>query len=80
MFQTKHYSSLIYLNDDYEGGELYFPEYDFAIKPEVGTLICFRGDENTLHGVKKVTDGIRYTISLFWEDLEYKNKINSVVQ
>lgn len=79
MFQTKHYSSLIYLNDDYEGGELYFPEYDFAIKPEVGTLICFKGDENTLHGVKKVTDGIRYTISLFWEDIEYKNKINSAV-
>jgi hypothetical protein len=75
MFQTKHYSSLIYLNDDYEGGELYFPEYNFSIKPEAGTLICLKGDENSLHGVKKITAGIRYTISLFWEDTEYKNKI-----
>jgi hypothetical protein len=76
MFQTKHLSSLIYLNDDYEGGELWFPQYDnYSIKPEVGTLILFRGDENTLHGVKKVESGIRYTISLFWEDTEYKNKI-----
>jgi hypothetical protein len=75
MFQTKHYSSLIYLNEDYAGGELYFPEHNFSIKPEVGTLICFKGDENTLHGVKKVESGTRYTISLFWEDFDYKNKI-----
>lgn len=75
MFQTKHYSSLIYLNEDYVGGELYFPEHDFSIKPEAGTLICFKGDEHTLHGVKKVESGIRYTISLFWEDTEYRNKI-----
>ncbi len=75
MFQTKHYSSLLYLNEDYVGGELYFPEYNFSIKPEIGTLICFKGDENNLHGVKKVESGIRYTISLFWEDTEYKNKI-----
>lgn len=75
MFQTKHYSSLIYLNEDYSGGELYFPNHNFSIKPEVGTLICFRGDEHTMHGVKKVEDGIRYTVSLFWEDTEYKNKI-----
>jgi len=76
MFQTKHYSSLIYLNEDYEGGELYFPEHNFYIKPEIGTLICFKGDENNLHGVKKVESGIRYTISLFWEDTEYRNKIS----
>jgi hypothetical protein len=74
MFQKKHYSSLIYLNDDYVGGELYFPEYDFITKPEVGTLICFQGDEDALHGVKKVESGIRYTVSLFWEDVEYRNK------
>lgn len=75
MFQTKHYSSLLYLNEDYEGGELYFPEYNLSIKPEAGTLICFKGDENTLHGVKMVTEGVRYTISLFWEDTQYINKI-----
>jgi predicted 2-oxoglutarate/Fe(II)-dependent dioxygenase YbiX len=75
MFQTKHYSSLIYLNEDYDGGELYFPEHNFYIKPEVGTLICLKGDEHSLHGVKKVESGIRYTVSLFWEDMEYRNKI-----
>ena len=76
MFQTKHYSSLVYLNDDYEGGELYFPEHNFSIKPEVGTLVCLKGDEHSLHGVKKIESGIRYTVSLFWQDLEYKTKMS----
>ena len=69
-FQTKHYSSLVYLNEDYLGGELYFPQYpDIMIKPKPGTLILFSGNENTLHGVKEVDQGIRYTISIFWTDL-----------
>jgi hypothetical protein len=68
-FQTKHYSTLVYLNDDYIGGELWFPQYDnIAIKPEKGMLITFKGDEKTLHGVKPVTEGIRYTVSMFWTD------------
>lgn len=68
-FQTKHFSSLIYLNEDYKGGELWFPQYDgLTITPEKGMLVAFRGDENTLHGVKMVTEGIRYTVSLFWTD------------
>ena len=70
-FQTKHFSSLIYLNNDYEGGELWFPQYNgFSIKPEPGMLVTFRGDENTLHGVKMVTKGTRYTVSIFWTDLD----------
>ena len=77
-FKTKHYSSLVYLNSDYKGGELYFPQHNnYTIKPEPGTLVCFKGDENSLHGVHTVTDGIRYTLSLFWEDTEYFNKINT---
>ena len=76
-FQTKHFSSLIYLNDDYVGGELYFPQYEnYSIKPEKGTLVTFRGDENTLHGVKMVEEGIRYTVSIFWTD---QSKLDKVV-
>lgn len=79
-FKTKHYSSLVYLNDDYEGGELYFPQHDnYAIKPEPGTLVCFKGDDENLHGVKEITEGTRYTLSMFWEDLDYMNKINPKV-
>ena len=75
MFKTKHYSALVYLNNYYEGGELYFPDYNFSIKPEVGTLICLKGDEDSIHGVRKVESGTRYTLSLFVEDLEYTKNI-----
>ena len=33
------FSSLIYLNDDYEGGETYFPGFGFRIKPEPGLMV-----------------------------------------
>ena len=32
---------LIYLNDDYEGGELEFPDWGLFMKPKAGTLIAF---------------------------------------
>lgn len=37
-----HLSNLIYLNDNYDGGELYFPYHDLKIKPEPGMLISFQ--------------------------------------
>jgi hypothetical protein len=68
-FKTKNYSTLIYLNDDFVGGELYFPQYsDLTIKPIENLSICFKGDTKHLHGVKMVEEGIRYTISIFWTE------------
>lgn len=68
-FQTKHFSTIIYLNDDFSGGELYFPQHDVEdIKPETNMAIFFKGDTHHMHGVKKVEEGIRYTISLFWTE------------
>jgi hypothetical protein len=65
-FSTKHFSSLIYLNEDFVGGELYFPQHNLEIKPITNTIISFKGDVEHMHGVKKVESGIRYTLSLFW--------------
>jgi len=61
------YASVLYLNDDYNGGELFFPELDFEIaKPEVGSLIIFPGSEKYTHGVRHVKEGpVRYVIPAF---------------
>lgn len=59
-------TGLVYINDDYEGGEIYFPNLDgMEIKPKAASAILFpaRGDEN-FHGVREVK-GPRYTIA-FW--------------
>jgi predicted 2-oxoglutarate/Fe(II)-dependent dioxygenase YbiX len=55
--------SLVYfLNDDFTGGELFFPTLELTIKPEAGTLVCFPSDHNFIHGVRPVTHGHRFTI------------------
>jgi hypothetical protein len=67
-----HYdiASLFYLNDDYEGGTLYFPVQGVEIRPKVGAAYFFPGDRNYIHGVREVTAGTRYTSPFFWNILD----------
>lgn len=58
-----HLSSVIYLNDNYKGGELYFKDHDLSIKPEAGDYITFPGNRHYQHGVKEVSGAVRYTLS-----------------
>lgn len=60
-------SGLLYLNDDYEGGELVFPEQNLSIKAKSGSLIFFEGDYKKPHGVNEVTSGTRYNIVTFYQ-------------
>lgn len=64
-------SSLFYLNDDYEGGELYFPLQDVKFKPKKGAAYFFPGDMHFIHGVTEIKNGIRYTCPFFWTILEH---------
>lgn len=54
-------ATLVYINDDYDGGEIYFPDYDVVIKPKAGDLVCFPDNPSFIHGVKEITSGVRYT-------------------
>ena len=62
--------SVIYLNNEYEGGEIYFPQHDIEIKPIAGNAFAFPGDEHYMHGVKEITSGCRYTLPVFWKVIE----------
>lgn len=59
-------ASLFYLNDDYEGGKLYFPNQGIEFKPKAGAAYFFPGDLNYVHGVSTIESGIRYTCPFFW--------------
>jgi len=66
----------LFLNDDYEGGELVFEEHGVTLKPKAGTLVFFPGFY-TRHAVKMVTDGSRINILSHFFDvldttIEYK--------
>jgi hypothetical protein len=64
-------ASLFYLNDDYTGGELYFPKQNIQFKPKPGAAYFFPGDMNYIHGVTEVKKGIRYTCPFFWTITEH---------
>ena len=66
-------ASIFYFNDDYEGGELYFPAQDVKIKPKAGSAYFFPGDKSYVHGVTTVTSGLRFTCPFFWTVLENFN-------
>lgn len=68
-------ASLFYLNDDYEGGELYFPLQGIQFKPKRGAAYFFPGDMNYVHGVTEIKNSIRYTCPFFWEILEHTGDI-----
>lgn len=64
---------LLYLTDDYEGGEIFFPEVDISIKPKAGSVVVF--DSDLMHGVAAVKSGIRKTLSsnlysIYAEDID----------
>jgi hypothetical protein len=64
-------AGLFYLNDDYEGGELYFLNQEIEFKPKPGAAYFFPGDVGYSHGVKEITSGIRYVIPFFWTILSH---------
>jgi prolyl 4-hydroxylase len=55
-------SGLIYLNDDFEGGELIFPRQNLTIKPEAGMVVMFPASFAYPHRVTTVFKGTRYSV------------------
>lgn len=61
-------SALLYLNDDYEGGELEFPHFDVKIKPQAGMLILFPSNFAYFHIAHPVTKGTKYGLVTWIRD------------
>ena len=69
-FTRSRYAAFLYLNDNFQGGLLQFPDQDISIQPKVGMLAAFDGGFNNMHEVTLITSGVRYTIGSFWDDRE----------
>ena len=59
----RDYSLLLYLNEGYEGGTLYFPNFKWRIKPRRGMLVSFPSDHRYLHGAEPLTSGTRFAVA-----------------
>lgn len=81
-FEINKYVGILYLNPNYEGGELYFvnEKVDFnkklnndrwetylSFKPKAYSFIIFPGGVENIHGVSEITEGTRYTMVSFWD-------------
>lgn len=68
-------SVVLYLNDDYVGGEITFPYVrgGVTIKPEAGSAIFFPSMFVYVHEISEVTEGIRYALPNW-----YHNMLNKI--
>jgi len=65
----RRFAVSINLNEDFDGGELYFPEYSaYRLKAPIGAAVIFSG--SLLHSVSRVKRGSRYAYVPFLYDEE----------
>ena len=51
---TREYAAVIYVNDDYEAGEIRYVNFDISVKPEAGSILVFKTGPEYLHEVLQV--------------------------
>jgi hypothetical protein len=72
-FEINKYVGILYLNDNYEGGNLYFTSHEdintpvLEISPAAGSYVVFPGGVENIHGVSEILSGTRYTMVSFWD-------------
>lgn len=66
---TRTLSVLIYLNDDYEGGNLIFRHSNISFKPEAGSILFFPSNFLYVHEVETITNGIKYSLPNWYHNV-----------
>jgi len=62
----RHYSGVLYLNDDFLGGETFFPDHGpLFIKPKKGKFAIYPSGVEYNHGVATVVGKNRYTMPIW---------------
>jgi hypothetical protein len=67
------YGVVLYLNDCFNGGEIFYPDLDLEYKPVAGDLVIHHA--MIKHGVNTITEGVRYTYTTFLVKNELKDNI-----
>lgn len=71
-------SVLVYLNDDFEGGETQFPKLKLTVKPQIGKLIVWdnvlegKENPNSIHAGLPVTKGTKYIMIVWIRENKFK--------
>ena len=62
----RDYTGIAYLNHDFTGGELVFPDLGITIAPRPGLLVGFPSNHEFVHAVPKVLSGKRYSLPIWF--------------
>lgn len=69
-YTWRDYSAILYLNDDFDGGEFIFAKSKDAIeatvKPTCGRMVGFSAGKENLHGVQAVVKGRRCALAMWY--------------
>jgi hypothetical protein len=70
--KSRTVSAVMYLNDDYEGGELWLPRLDnLTIKPKTGDIVVFPSTYMYIHESKQILSGTKYSVAAM---TDYSNR------
>jgi len=61
-FNRRRLSMLIYLNNNYTGGELNFPRHGMMLKPDVGDILMFPSEFMYPHESLPILSGTKYAV------------------
>ncbi|XP_042180376.1 prolyl 3-hydroxylase 1 isoform X3 [Oncorhynchus tshawytscha] len=83
-YTNRDYSAILYLNDDFEGGDFIFTELDAKtvtaeVRPQCGRVVGFGAGNENPHGVRAVTKGQRCAVAL-WFTLDPKHEEKDRIQ
>uniref|UniRef100_A0A8C4S5Z1 procollagen-proline 3-dioxygenase n=1 Tax=Erpetoichthys calabaricus TaxID=27687 RepID=A0A8C4S5Z1_ERPCA len=83
-YTHRDYSAILYLNNEFEGGEFIFTELDAKtitaeVSPKCGRVVSFGAGKENPHGVKAVTKGQRCAVAI-WFTLDPRHKEKERIQ
>lgn len=71
-------SIVVYLNDDYVGGELWFPRFNLTLKPELGDIVVFPSTYIYEHASQDMLSGTKYSVVIM-SDYNDRDGVNQRV-
>jgi hypothetical protein len=71
-------SIVVYLNDEYEGGELWFPRFDLTLKPKAGDIAVFPSTYIYEHASQDMVSGTKYSVVIM-SDYNDRDNVNQRV-
>ncbi|XP_078696397.1 prolyl 3-hydroxylase 1-like [Branchiostoma floridae x Branchiostoma belcheri] len=71
MYNQRHYSAIMFLNDDFEGGDFFFAHRNnhtaqTVVQPKCGRLVGFSSGPENPHGVQAVVRGRRCVLAMWY--------------